>query len=135
MKAERLKKFGELCIEYDTLRAEARKKITDLIKIPVAPAAIVAGSVAMLAKLGVIDKEWGIAAVIADIAWALVKFSAALNMRNQALEKAENIISEVRLLLSTIDERDVLLARSLMDSSIEGLSIELAKGQKIEYKM
>ncbi len=135
MKAERLKKFGELCTEYDTLRAEARKKITDLIKIPVAPAAIVAGSVAMLAKLGVIDKEWGIAAVIADIAWALVKFSAALNKRNQALEKAENIISEVRLLLSKIDERDVLFARSLVDSSVEGLSMELAKGQKIEYKM
>lgn len=135
LKTARLEKLKQLCEEYDALRVEARKKITDLIKIPVAPAAIVAGSVAMLAKLGVIDKEWGIAAVIGDIAWAFAKFSHSLNMRNQALETAENIVSEVRLLLSKVDERDILVARSFIDSSAEGLSLEVARGQKYEHKM
>lgn len=133
LKKARLEELQKLCVEYDTLVAESRKKIWDLLKIPVTPAAMIAGTAATLAKFGFIEKEWGVAAVIADVTWAFWKFISSINKRNVSLEKAENVVSEVRLLLSKVDERDVLIARSLLDNSAEGLSSEVARGQKIEY--
>lgn len=133
LKKARLEELQKLCVEYDTLVAESRKKIWDLIKIPVTPAALVAGTAAALAKFGFIEKEWGAIAIVADIGWALWKVIHSIDFRNTSLEKAENVVSEIRLLLSKVDEREILIARSFIDSSAEGLPLEVARGQKIEY--
>jgi len=106
----------ELCDQFDKLHSAARQKMWDLIKIPIAPASLIAIGIEGAVVLGFVQKELGYLAMIADGAWATYKLVNALLDRSLASAGKEAAISNIQAFLHTQKERAFMMHRAIIDA-------------------
>ncbi len=105
-----------LCEKFDELHAEARQKMWDLLKIPIAPASIIAVGLEVGVAFGVLQKEIGHLAVVLDIAWATYKVAQGILGRSTAIAGKETAITHIQAFLHTQTERAAMMHRAIVDS-------------------
>lgn len=105
----------EMCQKFDKLHAEARQKMWDLLKIPIAPASIIAIGLEVGVAFGLLQKEIGHLAVVLDIAWATYKIARGIVDRSSAISGKETEIVRIQEFLHTQTERAAMMHRAIID--------------------
>ncbi len=106
----------EMCDRFDALHAEARQKLWDLLKIPIAPATIIATGLEVGVAFGLLQKEIGHVAVVLDIAWATYKVAQGILGRSTAIAGKETAIIRIQAFLHTQSERAAMMHRAIIDA-------------------
>jgi len=105
-----------LCQRFDDLHNEARQKMWELLKIPVAPATLIGGAIETAVLLGAVQKEIGYVALIADIAWATYKITKGVLDRSLAVAGRDSAVTRIRTFLHTQTERAAFMHRAIIES-------------------
>ena len=129
-----LKELESLCKTFDRLHNEARMSMWNLLKIPLAPATIIAVSLEAAVLAGGVQKEVGYLALMTDITWALYKVVSGLHSRSVALAGKEKVVDTIQNFLTSHHKRASLLHRSLINNHDPELARALADKQIPEYK-
>ena len=105
-----------MCVTFDTLREEARQKMWDLMKIPIAPATLIAVGLEVAVVMGWLQKEIGHLAMIADLGWASYKVVTGVLSRSRAVAGSETELAKIQCFLHTQNSRAAMMHRSIIDS-------------------
>lgn len=105
-----------LCERFDELHTEARQKIWELLKIPIAPASMIAIGLEVGVAAGMLQKEIGHLAVVLDITWAVYKVAQGILGRSTAVAGKEAAITRIQAFLHTQSERAAMMHRAIIDA-------------------
>lgn len=119
-----------LCQRFDDLHNEARQKMWELLKIPIAPATLIGGAIQTAVQLGALQKEVGYVALIADIAWASYKITRGVLDRSLAVAGREAAVTQIKAFLHTQSERAAFMHQTIIESHDPELRQSLSDSEK-----
>ncbi len=125
----------ELCQRFDELHNEARQKFWDLMKIPVAPATIVAVVVEAAIVLAGFPKEVGYPIIALDVYWAIRKLITGLSARSSAVTGSGNAVTNIECFLHGRDSRTTMVFRDIINGHDPDLRQALWDAEFNEHKI
>ena len=109
-------RLHDLCLKLTSHQEEVRKKFWSLLRIPVVPGILFAGSIYFAAALGKMPKEIAYLAYTLDAIWAMIQSVAALQSRADALLASREAIQDIVDILEATEQTKGLLNQAILDS-------------------
>lgn len=109
-------RLHSLCLQILAMREQISDRLWSVIKIPIAPATLFAGLVAVLADRKIVPQDFANFFYGLDILLTTLKTLAVVLARSEALVELKDKHREISRILDTSDSADILRYLAILDS-------------------
>lgn len=109
-------RLRSLCLQILSMRQQIQKRIWSIIKIPIAPATLFAGVIAVLAQKRIVPDWFAFSCYGLDITLATLKSLVVLLDRSETLHELQKRHAEISDILESSDSADILRYQAILDA-------------------